>query len=39
VTGSNSLRDLERELRYAQAHSGLSGLRLVPGTEPFTPVP
>lgn len=39
VTGSNGLGDLERELRYAQANSGISGLRLVAGTEPFTHVP
>ena len=36
--GSNGLGDLERELRYAQDHSGIGGLRLVPGTEPFSPV-
>lgn len=39
LAGSNGLGDLERELRYAQTHSGISGLRLVPGTEPFSPVP
>lgn len=39
LAGSNGLGDLERELRYAQANSGISGLRLVPGTKPFTPVP
>lgn len=38
VAGSNGLGDLERELRYAQDHSGIQGLRLVPGTEPFSPV-
>ncbi len=38
LAGSNGLGDLERELRYAQDHSGISGLRLVPGTEPFSPV-
>lgn len=32
---SNNIGDLNRELAYAKAHSGLSGLRLVPGTEPF----
>ncbi len=37
LAGSNGLGDLERELRYAQEHSGIPGLRLVPGTEPFAP--
>lgn len=31
----NTLSDLSRELRYAQQHSGIPGLRLVLGTEPF----
>ena len=26
------------ELAFAQAHSGIAGLSLVPGTEPFSPV-
>jgi len=39
LAGSNGLGDLERELRYAQASSGITDLRLVPGTKPFTPVP
>jgi hypothetical protein len=39
LAGSNGLGDLGHELRYARAASGLDGLRLVPGTEPFTPVP
>lgn len=34
--GSNGLGDLRKELRYAKRHSGIAGLRLVPGTEPFT---
>ncbi|QIX28799.1 trypsin-like peptidase domain-containing protein [Nocardioides sp. JQ2195] len=34
---SNNIGDLAHELAYAQAHSGISGLRLVPGTEPFSP--
>lgn len=34
--GSNGLTDIGRALAYAQAHSGLKGLRLEPGTEPFT---
>ena len=39
LAGSNGLGDLERELRYAQDHSGIAGLRLVRGTRPFSPVP
>lgn len=39
LAGSNGLGDLERELRYAQANSGLTGLRLVPGTKAFAPIP
>ena len=35
---SNGLGDLERELRYAQRHSGIGGLRLVRGTKKFSPV-
>jgi hypothetical protein len=38
LAGSNGVSDLERELAFAQQHSGLSGLQLVPGTEPFSPV-
>lgn len=33
----NNLGDLSRELRYAQRHSGIAGLRLVLGTAPFSP--
>jgi hypothetical protein len=39
VAGSNGVGDLRRELAFARAHSRLAGLRLVPGTEPFTPLP
>ena len=39
VAGSNGLGDLARELRYARDHSGIDGLRLVPGTKAFSPVP
>ena len=39
IPASNGLGDLGRELRYARTLSGLDGLRLVPGTEPFSPVP
>jgi hypothetical protein len=35
---SNNIGDLGKELAFAQAHSGISGLALVPGTEPFAPV-
>jgi hypothetical protein len=35
---SNNIGDLARELAFAQAHSGISGLQLVNGTEPFNPV-
>jgi hypothetical protein len=38
LAGSNGVSDLERELAFAQSHSGISGLRLVPGTEPFPPI-
>lgn len=34
---SNNIGDIAHELAYAQAHSGIVGLRLVPGTEPFSP--
>lgn len=33
----NNIGDISRELAYAWAHSGIAGLRLVLGTEPFTP--
>ena len=32
---SNNIGDLSRELAYAQAHSGIAGLQLTNGTEPF----
>jgi len=35
LPASNNIGDLSRELAFAQAHSGIAGLRLVPGTEPF----
>ena len=38
LAGSNGVGDLDHELTYAQNHGGLSGLRLVPGTEAFSPV-
>ncbi|MEU6134008.1 hypothetical protein [Nocardioides sp. NPDC047086] len=38
LAGSNNIGDMDLELNYAQAHSGISGLRLVNGTEPFSPI-
>jgi hypothetical protein len=38
LPGSNNIGDLAKELAFAQAHSGISGLRLVHGTEPFNPI-
>ncbi|HET7385353.1 MAG TPA: hypothetical protein VFJ19_01665 [Nocardioidaceae bacterium] len=38
LPASNNIGDLGKELAYAQAHSGLAGLTLVHGTEPFSPV-
>jgi hypothetical protein len=38
LAGSNGVGDLERELGYAQQNSGLPGLALEPGTEPFSPL-
>ena len=35
LAGSNGVGDLAKELAFAQAHSGIAGLALVPGTEPF----
>jgi hypothetical protein len=35
---SNNIGDLGKELAFAQQHSGISGLSLVNGTEPFDPV-
>lgn len=37
LPASNNIGDLARELAYAQLHSGITGLRLVQGTEPFDP--
>jgi hypothetical protein len=36
LPASNNIGDLAKELAFAQAHSGISGLRLVEGTEPFS---
>ena len=35
---SNNIGDLGKELAFAQQHSGISGLTLVNGTEPFSPI-
>lgn len=37
LPASNNIGDLSHELAYAQAHSGIAGLHLVLGTEPFDP--
>jgi hypothetical protein len=36
---TNGVGDLARQLRYAQLYSGIPGLRLVLGTEPFSGAP
>jgi hypothetical protein len=38
LPASNNIGDLGKELAFAQAHSGIGGLQLVNGTEPFDPV-
>ena len=38
LPASNGVGDIHHELTYAQANSGISGLQLVPGTEPFSPL-
>jgi hypothetical protein len=38
LAGSNGVGDLHHELTYAQQHGDISGLSLVPGTEPFSPI-
>ena len=38
LAGSNGVSDLNKELNFAQANSGIAGLALVPGTESFSPV-
>jgi len=35
---SNNIGDLAKELAFAQQHSGLAGLQLENGTEPFSPI-
>ncbi len=38
LAGSNGVGDLAKELAFAQQYSGISGLTLTPGTEPFAPL-
>ena len=38
LAASNGVGDLAHELEFAQQHSDIAGLALVPGTEPFSPV-
>jgi hypothetical protein len=38
LAGSNGVGDLRRELAFARKHSGIPGLRLVHGTEEFSPL-
>jgi hypothetical protein len=38
LPASNGVGDLNRELAFAKSSSGISGLRLVPGTEPFSKI-
>jgi hypothetical protein len=38
LPASNNIGDLSKELAFAQAHSGIGGLTLALGTEPFNPI-
>jgi hypothetical protein len=38
LPASNNIGDLAKELAFAQAHSGIGGLQLVNGTEPFSAI-
>jgi hypothetical protein len=38
LPASNGVGDLNKELAFAKRSSGISGLRLVPGTEPFSKI-
>ena len=38
LPASINIGDLARELAFAQANSGIGGLRMVNGSEPFNPV-
>lgn len=37
LAGTNGVGDLGKEIAYLHAHSAFTGMRLVPGTEPFNP--
>jgi hypothetical protein len=38
LAGGNGVGDLSHELAYARQNSGIAGIALVPGTEPFSPL-
>ncbi|MGB0100132.1 MAG: hypothetical protein WBP61_07605 [Nocardioides sp.] len=38
LPASNNIGDLAKELAFAQQHSGIPGLQLALGTEPFSPI-
>ena len=38
LPASNNIGDLAKELALAQANSGISGLKLENGTQPFNPI-
>ena len=38
LPASNNIGDMAKELAFAQANSGISGLTMVNGTEPFNPI-
>lgn len=38
LPASNNIGDLAHELAYARSNSGITGLQLTPGTEPFSPI-
>ncbi|WP_435743108.1 hypothetical protein [Nocardioides sp. SYSU DS0663] len=38
LPASNNIGDLAKELAFARQHSGIAGLRLTRGTEPFSPL-
>ena len=38
LVGANGVGDLNHELNFAKANSGISGLALAPGTEPIAPI-
>ena len=38
LPASNNIGDLAKELAFAQQHSGIAGLQMALGTEPFSPI-